>query len=162
TGPGNAANLVETFAEQLLSTRGERDHRLRADLVTERGVRLLLTKVPVLVIVDVVLVDDLDAPQILRVEDAFEAGNHQAQRKPLLRTTRLAVHAVGHYAVVHGLRHRNGRRALHFLVALRKDPGRPAFDAGLLEQHRQQHSRPFGATRHPGRFLNGLRLGRRT
>src|ERR1700681_1558240 len=117
---------------------------------------------PVLVVVDVVLVHYLDSPQILRVEDAFEAGSHQPQRKTLLGTHRLAVHAVAHNTVIHGLGHRNARRALHFLVPFGNDPRRPAFHAGLLEQHREEHTGPFGATAQPVRFLNCLCPGRRT
>src|ERR1700730_17161672 len=162
TGPGQAANLVESAAGQLLSPGRKGEDRLRSDLVSERRVFRVLTKMPVLVVVDVVLVHHLDSPQILRVEDAFEAGNHQPQRKTLLGTHRLAVHAVAHNAVIHGLGHRNARRALHFLVPFGNDPRRPAFHAGLLEQHREEDTGPFGTTAQPVRFLNCLCPGRRT
>src|SRR5262249_31356910 len=73
TGPGQAPNLVESAARQLLSPGRIGDDRLRSDLVTERRVFRVLTKVPVLVVVRVVLVHHFDSPQILRVEDPFEA-----------------------------------------------------------------------------------------
>ena len=117
---------------------------------------------PVVVVVHVVPIDDLDSPQILRVKDSFEAGDHQPQRKPVLGPHGLAVHAVGHDAVVHRLGDRHARRALHFLRPFRDEPGCPAFQAALLEQRREEHAGPFGATRHPVRFLNGLRPARRS
>src|SRR5262249_12169194 len=115
-------------------------------LVSERRVFRVLTKMPVLVVVRVVRVDDFYSPQILRVEDAFETWNHQPQRKTLLGTHRLAVHAVGYERVVHGFRHLNARRAFHFLVSFWKDPSRPALYAGLLEERRHQHAGPLCAT----------------
>ena len=64
-------------------------------------------------------------------------------------------------AVVHGLGNRHARRALHFLHPFCDEPGCPAFQAALLEQRREEHAGPFGATRHAVRFLNGLRPARR-
>jgi hypothetical protein len=46
------------------------------------------------VVVHVVPIDDLDSPDVLRVEDPFEAGNHQPQRKSVLRPHGFAVHAI--------------------------------------------------------------------
>ncbi len=109
---------------------------------------------PVVVVVHVVAVHHLDSPQPLRVKDAFEAGNHQPQRKPVLRPHGLAVHAVGDDAVVHRLGNGHARRALHFLRPFRDEPGCPALQAALLEQRGKQHAGPFGATRHAVRFLN--------
>ena len=111
---------------------------------------------PEVVVVHVIPVDDLDAPQILGVEDSLEAGDHQAQRKPLLRPHGLAVHAVGDHAVVHRLGDGHARGALHFLGAFGDEPCRAAFQAALLEQRRKEHAGPFGATGHPVRFLHGL------
>src|SRR4029077_13051094 len=42
TGPGQAADLVETLAGQLLVARRERDHRLGPDLVTQCGLFLFV------------------------------------------------------------------------------------------------------------------------
>jgi hypothetical protein len=55
------------------------------------------------VVVHVVAVHELDSPHILRREDAFKAGNEQPERKTLLGPYGLAVHAVGHKHIVHGL-----------------------------------------------------------
>ena len=117
---------------------------------------------PEVVVVHVVPVHHLDPPQPLGVKDAFEAGDHQPQRKPLLRPHRLAVHAVGDDAVVHRLGNRHARRALHFLRPFGDEPGCPALQAALLEQRRKEHAGPFGATRHAVRFLNGLGPARRS
>ena len=114
------------------------------------------------VVVHVVAVDHLDAPQPLGVEDAFEAGHHQPHREPLLRPHRLAIHAVGDDAVFHRLGHRHARGALHFLRPFRDEPGCPAFQAALLEQRRQEHAGPFGTARHPVRLLHGRRSPRRS
>ena len=116
---------------------------------------------PVVVVVHVVPVHHLDSPQILGVKDSLEAGDHQPQRKPLLGPQGLAVHAVGHQTVVHRLGHRHARRSLHFLRPFCDEPGCPAFQAALLEQHREEHAGPFGATGHPVRFLNRLGPARR-
>ena len=114
------------------------------------------------VVVHVVPIDDLDALQPLGVKDPFEAGNHQPQRKSVLRPHGLAVHAVGDDAVVHRLGDRHARRALHFLRAFGDEPRCAAFQAALLEQRREEHAGPFGAARHAVRFLNGLRAPRRS
>src|SRR5262245_34273122 len=83
TGPGQAADLVEALAGQLLSPGRERDDRLGSDLVTERRVFRVLTEMSVVVVVHVVPIDDFNSTQPLGVKDAFEAGDHQPQRKPL-------------------------------------------------------------------------------
>ena len=114
------------------------------------------------VVVHVVPVDDLDAPQILGVENPFEAGNHQPQRKSVLGPHGLAVHPVGDEAVVHRLGDGHARRALHFLRPFRDEPLCGAFQAALLEQRRKEHAGPFGAARHAVRFLNVLRPSRRS
>src|SRR5260370_33978693 len=63
TGPGQAADLVETLAGQLLSARRERDDRLGPDLVTQCRFFLfrVLMKMPIIVVVHVVPIDDLDS-----------------------------------------------------------------------------------------------------
>ena len=161
TGPGQAADLVEAAAGQLLTAGRKGDDRFRSDLVVQRRDFRVLIEMPVVVVVQVVPVHQLDSPQILGVKDSFEAGNHQPQRKPVLGPHRLAVHAVGHQTVVHALGQRHARRSLHFFHPFCNEPGGPGFHAGLLEQHREGYSGPFGATGHPVRFLNGLRPRRR-
>src|SRR5438067_8478228 len=76
TGPGQAADLVETLAGQLLSARRERDDRLGPDLVTQCRLFLFLVlmKMPKIVVVHVVLIDDLDSSEPLGVKNALEAG----------------------------------------------------------------------------------------
>ena len=108
------------------------------------------------VVVHVIAVDDLDAPQIFGVEDALEAGGHQAKRKTVLRPHGLAVHAIGDQAVVHRLGDGHARGAFHFLGAFGDEPCRVAFQAAFLEQRRKQHAGPFGAAGHAVRFLHGL------
>ena len=161
-GPGQAADLVEAAAGQLLSAGRERDDRLGPDLVVQRRDLRIAIEMPEVVVVHVVAVDHLDSPQPLGVKDSFEAGNHQPHRKPLLRPHRLAVHAVGHDAVFHRLGNRHARRALHFLRPFGDEPGCPAFQAALLEQRGKEHAGPFGAARHAVRFLNVLRPARRS
>ncbi len=161
TGPGQASDLVESAARQLMSAGRERDDRFGADLIFQRRDFRIPIEMPVVVVVHVVTINDLDSPQILGVKDSLEAGDHQPQRKPLLGPQVLAVHAVGQQAVVHRLGDRHARRALHFLRPFRDEPGCPAFQAALLEQQREGHAGPFRATGHPVRFLNGLRVARR-
>src|SRR5437867_2564751 len=161
TGPGQAADLVEALAGQLLTAGWERDDRLRSDLISQGRFLLVRTEVALVVVVHVVPVDQLDSTQILRREDAFEAGNHQPQREPLLGPQRLAVHAVAHETVVHGLRQRHARRALHFFRAFRDEPRGATLHAALFEQRREKYSSPFSATGHPVRFLDGFGPGRR-
>src|SRR6266566_6847947 len=133
-GPGQPADLVESAAGQLLSAGRVRDDRLRSDLFAERKLFRILTEMPEVVVVHVIPVDDLDAPQILGVEDSLEAGRDQARRKPLLRPQGLAVHAVGDQAVVHRFGDGHARGALHFLGAFSDEPCRAALQAALLEQ----------------------------
>ena len=112
----------------------ECDHGLRPDLVIQcRDLRIAIEMTEV-VVVHVVAVDHLDSPQPLGVKDAFEAGNHQPYRKPLLRPHGLAVHAIGDDAVFHRLGDGHARRALHFLRAFGDEPGCTAFETALLEQ----------------------------
>src|SRR5262249_36853804 len=73
-GPGQPADLVESAAGQLLSAGRVRDDRLGSDLFAERSLFRILTEMPEVVVVHVIPVDDLDAPQILGVEDSLEAG----------------------------------------------------------------------------------------
>src|SRR5262249_14749679 len=94
----------------------------------------ILTEMPEVVVVHVIPVDDLDAPQILGVEDSLEAGGDYAHWKPLLRPQGLAVHAVGDQAVVHRFGDGHARGALHFLGAFSDEPCRAALQAALLEQ----------------------------
>src|SRR5258705_5973455 len=155
-GPGQPADLVESAAGQLLSAGRVRDDRLRSDLFAERKLFRIRTEMPEVVVVHVILVDDLDAPQILGVEDSLEAWGDDAYWKPLLRPQGLAVHAVGDQGVVHRFGDRHARGALNFLGAFSDEPFRAAFQAALLEQRRKQHAGPFGATGHPVRFLHGL------
>ena len=108
------------------------------------------------------MVDHLDPPQVLDLMDPFEARHHQAQWIALLRTQRLAIHAIAHETVVESFCERNGRRALHFLRPFRNDPGRPVLYAGFLEQERERHAGPFGAARQPVRFLHCLGIRVRT
>src|SRR5215471_2550462 len=133
-GPGQPADLVESAAGQLLSAGRVRDDRLGSDLEAERSFFRLPIEMPVVVVVHVIPVDDLDTPQILGVEDSLEAGREQPQRKTVLRPHGLAVHAVGDDAVVHGFGDGHARGALHFLGAFGHEPCRPAFQAALLEQ----------------------------
>src|ERR1700730_11197356 len=72
-GPGQPADLVESAAGQLLSAGRVGDDRLWSDLVAERRLFRLPIEMPELVVVHVVPVDDLDAPQILGVENSLEA-----------------------------------------------------------------------------------------
>ena len=65
TGPGQAADLVESAAGQLLSPGREGDDRFRSDLVIQRRDFRVLIKMPVVVVVHVVPVHQLDSPQIL-------------------------------------------------------------------------------------------------
>ena len=67
---------------------------------------------PVVVVRHVVPVDDLHATQLLDLINAFEARHEQPEREALLRTQRLAVHAVGDHAVVHRLGERNADEPL--------------------------------------------------
>src|SRR3984893_16614262 len=117
-GPGQPADLVESAAGQLLSAGRVRDDRLGSDLEAEGSVFLIPIEMPVVAVVHVIAVDDLDASQKLGVEDSLEAGSHQAQRKTVLRPHGLADHAVGDDAVVHRLGDGHARGALHFLGAL--------------------------------------------
>src|SRR6266478_8379002 len=133
-GPCQAADLVESAAGQLLSAGRVRDDRLGSDLFAERSLFRLLTEMPEVVVVHVIPVDDLDAPQILGVEDSLEAGGDYAHWKPLLRPQGLAVHAVGDQAVVHRFGDGHARGALHFLGAFSDEPCRAALQAALLEQ----------------------------
>src|SRR6266850_1104260 len=133
-GPGQPADFVESTAGQLLSAGRVRDDRLGSDLFAERKLFRIRTEMPEVVVVHVILVDDLDAPQILGVEDSLEAWGDQAHWKPLLRPQGLAVHAVGDQAVVHRFGDGHARGALYFLGAFSDEPCRPAFQAALLEQ----------------------------
>ena len=135
---------------------GVGDHRLRSDLLGERGGFRVGVDVAGVVIRHVVAIDDLDAPQVLDLIDAFEAGHQQPQREALLRTERLAVHAVGNQAVVHRLAERDARRAFHFFGALGDDPRCAGLDARFLEQQRERHAGPFGAAGQAVRLLNGF------
>src|SRR5205807_3960327 len=121
-GPGQPADLVESAAGQLLSAGRVGDDRLGSDLKAERGFFRILIEMPEVVVVHVIAVDDLDAPQILGVEDSLEAGGNYAHRKTLLRTQSLAVHAVGDDAVVHRFGDGHARGALHFLGAFSDEP----------------------------------------
>src|SRR5262245_22953458 len=100
-GPGQPADLVESAAGQLLSAGRVRDDRLGSDLFAERSLFRILTEMPEVVVVHVIPVDDLDAPQILGVEDSLEAGGDYAHWKPLLRPQGLTVHAVRDTAVLY-------------------------------------------------------------
>src|SRR5215813_2972148 len=133
-GPGQPADLVEPATGQLLSAGRVGDDRLGSDLEAERSVFRLLIEMPEVVVVHVIPVDDLDAPQILGMEDSLKAGGDQPHRKPILRTQGLAVHAVGDDAVVHRFSNGHARGALHFLGAFSDEPCRAAFQAALLEQ----------------------------
>src|SRR4029453_4626302 len=64
-GPGQPADLVESLAGQLLPAGRVRDDRLWSDLFAERKLFRILTEMPEVVVVHVIFVDDLDAPQIL-------------------------------------------------------------------------------------------------
>src|SRR5260370_4691630 len=133
-GPGQPLDLVKSAAGQLLSAGRVSDDRLGSDLVAERSFFRLPIEMPELVVVHVIPVDDLDAPQILGVEDSLEAVGHQAHWKPVLRPHGFAVHAVGDEAVGHRFGAGHARCALHFLGALSDEPCRAAFQAALLEQ----------------------------
>src|SRR5262249_39964774 len=73
-GPGQPADLVESAVGQLLSAGRVSDDRLGSDLKAERRFFRILIEMPEVVVVHVVAVDDLDAPQILGVEDSLETG----------------------------------------------------------------------------------------
>src|SRR5215470_8670098 len=75
-GPGQPLDLVESATGQLLSAGRVRDDRLGSDLEAERSLLRLPIEMPEVVVVHVIPVDDLDAPQILGVEDSLEAGGH--------------------------------------------------------------------------------------
>src|SRR5471032_464 len=155
-GPGQPADLVKSAAGQLLSAGRFRDDRFGSDLEAERGFLRSFGQMSVVVIVQIIPVDDLDAPQPLGVKDSLVAGGHQTQRITVLGPHGLAVHAVGDEAVVHRLGDGHARGALHFLGAFGDEPRRAAFEAALLEQRGKQHPGPFGATGHPVRFLHIL------
>src|ERR1700752_2846001 len=116
-GPGQPADLVESAVAQLLSAGRISDDRLRSDLLAERKLSRIRTEMPEVVVVHVIPVDDLDAPQVLGVEDSLEAGGDKAHWKPLLRPQGLAVLAVGDHAVVHRFGDGYARGALHLLGA---------------------------------------------
>src|SRR5262249_47623939 len=147
---------------QLLSSGWKRDDRFRPDLLTQCRLFRVFSKMSVVVIGYVELVDDLNSPQILSLINSLETGNDQPQREALLRTHWLAIHAVAHQTIVHRLADRNARRCFFFLRPFRDDPRRFAFDASLLEQQRERNSSPFAATSQPVRFLNCLIRGFRT
>src|SRR6202163_425864 len=155
-GPSQPGDLVGSLAGQLLCAGRVGDDRLRSDLEAERSFVLMLLEMPEVAVVHVIPVDDLDAPQKLRIKNAFEAGHDYPQWKPLLWPQGLAVLSVGDDAVVHRFGDGHAQGALHFLGAFSNEPCRAAFQAALLEQRRKQHAGPFGATGHPVRFLHGL------
>src|SRR6266550_3272309 len=113
-GPGQPADLVESTAGQKLAAGRARDDRFGSDLEAERSFYRISIEMSEVVVVHVIPVDDLDAPQIFGVEDALEAGGDYAHWKPLLRPQGLAVHAVGDQAVVHRFGDGHARGALHF------------------------------------------------
>src|SRR5262245_26960057 len=76
-GPAQPADRDESAAAQLLSAGRIRDDRLRSDLFAECKLFRIRTEMPEVVVVHVIPVDDLDAPQILGVEDSLEAGGDQ-------------------------------------------------------------------------------------
>src|SRR6202035_824257 len=104
-------DLVGSLAGQLLCAGRVGDDRLRSDLEAERSFVLMLLEMPVVVVVNEIPVDDLDAPQILRIKNAFEAGHDYSQWEPLLRPQGLAVLSVGNDAVVHRFGDRHARGA---------------------------------------------------
>jgi hypothetical protein len=77
TGPGQAANLVESATRQLVSAGRESDDRFGPDLVTQRSGCSIFVKMPKVVVVHVVPVHHLDPPQILGMKNSLEAGDHQ-------------------------------------------------------------------------------------
>src|SRR5713226_3290159 len=70
TGPGQAANLVESAAGKLVSAGRESDDRFRPNLETQRSDFRLLIKMPKIVVVHVVPVHHLDSPQILGMKNS--------------------------------------------------------------------------------------------
>src|SRR4029077_10076805 len=85
-GPRQARDFVEPTTEQLLSPGRKRYDRFRSNLDGQRGFFRVLTDMPVIVVGHVVPVHHLDSSQVLDLIDPFKAGNHQPQRKALLRT----------------------------------------------------------------------------
>src|SRR6202521_5118324 len=107
TGPSQATDLVESRAGQLLSRGRKGDDRFASNLDRQRDDFRVFLKMPIVVIGHVVAVHHLDSPQILRLIDSFEAGNHQPQWETLLRTHWLAILAVAHQTAFQGLRSPN-------------------------------------------------------
>src|SRR5665213_180947 len=132
-GPRQAADFVKARPVELLSGRRIRDHRLRPNLIPQRrGLRVRID-VAVIVVGHVITIHNLDAAHILGLENPFETGNNQPQRKSLLRANRLAVHAPGHQAIILGFTQRHARRALNLLSALADDPRRAALHPAFLK-----------------------------
>src|SRR2546421_10819975 len=77
TGPGQAANLVESAARQLVSAGRKSDDRFGPDLEPQRSDFRFLIEMPKVVVVHVVPVHYLDSPQILGMKNSLEAGDHQ-------------------------------------------------------------------------------------
>src|SRR5258707_13532905 len=75
-GPGQPADLVESAAGQKLAAGRARDDRFGSDLAGKRSFCRSPIEMSKRVVVHVITVDDLDAPQIFGVEDALEAGDH--------------------------------------------------------------------------------------
>src|SRR5690242_19077677 len=97
----------------------------------------------VIVVSHIVLVHNLDSPQILHVMNSFIAGYDQPKREAVLRTHWLAILAVADQAIVHDLIEWKARRAFHGLRAFCHDVGCAALHAGLLEQEREGHAGPL-------------------
>src|SRR5258706_8573073 len=76
-GPGQPADLVKSAPLQLLSAGRFGDDRFGSDLEGERSFFRTLFEMAVVVVVHVIPVDGLNAPQPLGVENSLEAGDHQ-------------------------------------------------------------------------------------
>jgi hypothetical protein len=89
--------------------------------------------------------DDLDAAQPLHVHIAFVARQQQADGITVGRIERLAVLIERDDRVIHRFPHRD--RAMHGrrIGTLGEEPFGGRIDAGLFEQDREPHTRPFGA-----------------
>ena len=95
------------------------------------------------------LVHDLDMSHILHAGGSFPAGDDEPNREPLLNAQRLAILAVGHDHVLHGLRQRKGVSKFSSVSPFRHQPARAFVHASLVQQHGKQHAAPFAATGHP-------------
>src|SRR5438477_1132385 len=94
------------------------------------------------------------------MSDRFKPRNDQLYGVTLMRAHRLAILAVCYQDVIHRLFHWDAHDMLVGTECFASDPWRSVMNAGLLQQQRQRHSRPFAAGCLSMCFLNGLILAK--